>query len=232
MVWSLCGNQSLGINWGAGGEWGMGTTVSSEHLMSHVRYCLPEGHTHLTCMQTYRMEICLGFTGLDVVQFLHWKKKKIQSLGSKRSLEVAFWIRWPFREGHLLLDLLRWCWAFRFVNPNGYNFNLVHWLNQQQKKSPFNISQVKAWQPHLIAGYVGVSHRGQTWLGCEEGKEALIRKLLPRGGDRQQGAGDRRTSVSPVWEGGLACRPDKASGWFCPCGHLCGFGQVAFNLWC
>lgn len=47
----------------------MGTRVSSAYLRERLRYS-PKGHTHPTCMQMYNMEICLGFTGFDVVQFM------------------------------------------------------------------------------------------------------------------------------------------------------------------
>ena len=83
---------------------------------------------------------------------------------------------------------------------------------------------------HLIAGHVGASHRGQPWLGCEEDKEALIRKLLPRGetGNREQAIGEHLCHLfgKEAWHGHLIRLP----GWFRPCGYLCGFGQVAFNL--
>lgn len=45
---------------------------------------LQKGHTRPTCVQTYKMEICLGFTGLDVAHSLLWEKKK-KSLWSKSS---------------------------------------------------------------------------------------------------------------------------------------------------
>lgn len=152
-VWSQASvgincSKSVGVNLlGEGGEWGpecllhtwedvSGVLFQKATLIWHVRFC--------------KMEICLGFTGFDVVRFMLWEKKvsdpRVGSLaGQIWPVEVAFWIRWPIK-GHLLLDLLRWRRVFSLVNPNGYNFNLVHWLNQQRKSFPFNISQVNTWQ--------------------------------------------------------------------------------------